>query len=109
MGLSIISQKRYRESILWLLKGLEALRKSKVSNPSLEARLHGNLGTSYTEIKDYESALFHLNRLITISKENNFKRVINTYAQDYGALLIKMGKTVEGVQYIRTIIKKMSS
>ncbi|WP_222983737.1 transcriptional regulator [Flagellimonas meishanensis] len=74
----------------------------------LEARAYNSLGKTYTEITQYETALRHLKKALSLFKSNHPSEISDTY-NNLGVLHTKMGKSKEGVSFLDKAISILDS
>lgn len=109
IGLVKNTQKKLNEAISYFLKALVILRENDHPASRLESLINGNISKCYRDKKELEKAKFYLEEAFDVATEIRDSSLISIYGDNYGGVLIDMGRVEEGMHYLQDVVPVQKS
>ena len=104
IGLCIFNLKNYEEAILEFEKGLNLIVNKGLHMPDTKAKLVLNIGTAYSNVGHFKTALQHFERNIAYCQENNIAETLMDSYLRMGYCSYKLGLYKEAKEHLSKCI-----
>ena len=95
IALTLYNQGKFNKAIRYFLNGIDIFDANFEEESRLKSLMIANTGVSYNRLGEYEKSFQYIERAITIAKKNEQRSILTMYLDDYGQILMRLGRLEE--------------
>ena len=109
IGLVINTQNKLNEAIRYFLEALAILRENNEPPSRLEGLINGNISKCYRDKNELAKAKSYLDDAFAVAEVIGDRTLFSIYGDDYGGILLDLGRIEEGMAYLKRAIPLQES